>query len=171
MAQAKAGDGVKVHYKGTFDSGEVFDTSEGRDPLEFNLGSGMVIPGFDDGVVGMEVGEKKSIKLPPEEAYGTAHEELVQKVPRNEVPAEIDIQVGMRLQAQGPGGQPFVVVVTEVTDEEVTVDGNHPMAGKTLNFDLELVEICEPFPMPSSCGGSCSDGDCGDTCDCDGSCD
>ncbi|GAB4351874.1 MAG: peptidylprolyl isomerase [Gammaproteobacteria bacterium] len=140
MAQATSGDTVRVHYTGRLDDGTVFDSSQGRDPLEFTLGSGQVIPGFDEAVTGMEVGESSTITIDPENAYGPRHEEMVQKVARSDIPAEIDLTVGMQLQASGPGGE-MVVTVVELSDETVTLDANHPLAGKALTFDLELVEI------------------------------
>jgi len=141
MTQATAGDKVRIHYTGRLDDGTQFDTSEGRDPLEFKLGEGGIIPGFEKAVDGMEVGESKSVTIPPEEAYGERHEQLVQEVPKSALPEEIDPAVGMQLQSQTPDGQTMQLVVTEVGDEAITVDANHPLAGKNLNFDIELVEI------------------------------
>jgi peptidylprolyl isomerase len=140
MTQASTGNTIKVHYTGTLDDGTQFDSSAGRDPLEVTLGEGQVIPGFEKGLEGMAIGEKKSIHIPADEAYGDHHPELVQEVPREHIPQEIELEVGVQLQAQGPNG-PFVVVVTDLSDETATLDGNHPLAGKALNFDLELVEI------------------------------
>ena len=141
MTQAKAGDTVRIHYTGTLDDGTQFDSSAGRDPLEFAVGSGQVIPGFDRAVEGMGVGENKTVKIAPEEGYGERHEQLVQDVPKSALPEDIDPQIGMRLQASGPDGRVMQLVVTEVAEESITVDGNHPLAGKTLNFEIELVEI------------------------------
>ena len=141
MTQAKAGDTVRIHYTGTLDDGTQFDSSAGRDPLEFAVGSGQVIPGFDKAVDGMAVGESKSVKIDPEDAYGERHEQLVQEVPKSSLPEDIDPEVGMRLQASTPNGQVMQLVVTDVREEAITVDGNHPLAGKALNFDIELVEI------------------------------
>jgi len=140
MTQAKNGDTVKVHYTGTLDDGTQFDSSVGGEPLEVTLGEGGVIPGFEQALEGMAVGDKKTVNIPVEEAYGEAHSELVQEIPRDQIPAEIELEVGIQLQAEGPQG-PFVVTVTDVADETVTLDGNHPLAGKALNFDLELAEI------------------------------
>lgn len=140
MTQATIGNTVKVHYTGTLDDGTQFDSSEGRDPLEFVLGEGQVISGFEKGVEGMAVGDKKNIHIPAEEAYGQHHVELVQEVPRTQIPEEIELEVGLQLQAQGPNG-PFLLVVSELTDETAILDGNHPLAGKDLNFELELMEI------------------------------
>jgi FKBP-type peptidyl-prolyl cis-trans isomerase 2 len=140
MTQAKNGDTVKVHYTGTLDDGTEFDSSAGREPLEVTLGTGQVIPGFEQALEGMAVGDKKTVHIPADEAYGEAHSELIQEIPREQIPAEIELEVGLQLQAEGPNG-PFVVVVTDLAEETVTLDGNHPLAGKALNFDLELTEI------------------------------
>jgi peptidylprolyl isomerase len=141
MAQASSGDTVRIHYTGTLDDGTQFDTSSGRDPLEFKLGDGQVIPGFDNAVDGMNVGDSKTVAIAPEEAYGVRHEQLVQAVPKSALPDEIAPEVGMQLQSQSPDGRVMMLVVTDVADDKITVDGNHPLAGQTLNFDIELVEI------------------------------
>ncbi len=141
MTQAKSGDTVRIHYTGTLDDGTEFDSSAGRDPLEFALGSGQVIAGFDDAVDGMTVGEQKSVTIPPEQAYGERHEQLVQEVPKSALPEEIAPQVGMQLQSQSTEGQVMNLVVTEVSEESITVDANHPLAGQALTFAIELVEI------------------------------
>jgi len=141
MTQAKAGDTVRIHYTGTLDNGTRFDSSEGRDPLEFNLGGGQVIPGFDAAVDGMAVGESKTVTIPAAEAYGERHEQLVQQVPREMLPDTIEPAVGMQLQSQSPEGQVMNLVVTEVNDASITVDANHPLAGQALTFSIELVEI------------------------------
>jgi peptidylprolyl isomerase len=132
---------VRIHYSGTLDDGTQFDTSEGSDPLEFAVGSGMVIAGFDKAVEGMAVGESKSVKIPPEEAYGPRHDQLVQEVPKTALPDDIAPAVGMQLQGKSADGQVMNLVVTDVKDEEITVDANHPLAGEELTFDIELVEI------------------------------
>ena len=141
MSQAKAGDTVKIHYTGTLEDGSTFDSSQGREPLEFELGSGQVIPGFDNAVDGMTVGEKKTVNIPAAEAYGEHQPERVQKVPRNALPPEITPEVGMPLMATDPNGAQMQFTITEMDDESITVDGNHPLAGKDLNFELELVSI------------------------------
>lgn len=141
MSQAKAGDTVRIHYKGTLDDGTEFDSSAGREPLEFALGSGQVIPGFDKAVAGMKVGDSKTVTIEPADAYGDKHEQLVQDVPKNALPAEIEPEVGMRLQSQSPDGQVLHLLVTAVADDAITVDGNHPLAGQALTFDIDLVEI------------------------------
>ena len=141
MSEAKSGDTVRIHYTGKLDDGTEFDSSAGRDPLEFALGSGQVISGFDDAVTGMTVGDKKSVRMEAEQAYGERHEELVQEVPRSALPEEIKPEEGMALQSQSPEGQVMNLVVTNVADESITVDANHPLAGQALSFDIELVEI------------------------------
>ena len=141
MSQAKAGDTVKIHYTGTLDDGTQFDSSAGRDPLEFELGSGQVIPGFEKAVEGMAVGDTKKVNIPAEDAYGPRHDQMIQEVPRSALPDDIEPQVGMGLQARRPDGAMLDLTITEVGEESITVDGNHPLAGQALNFDLELVEI------------------------------
>ncbi len=141
MAQAQQGDTVKIHYTGTLEDGTVFDSSEGRDPLEFTLGSGQVIPGFDEAVTGMDSGEKKQVTIPADKAYGQRNEEMIIQAPRDQVPADINPEVGQQLQMAGPGGETVVVLVTEVTDAHITLDANPPLAGKDLTFDIELVSI------------------------------
>ncbi|MEN8142655.1 MAG: peptidylprolyl isomerase [Thermodesulfobacteriota bacterium] len=141
MTQAKSGDAVKIHYKGTLDDGTVFDSSEGRDPLAFTLGGGQVIPGFDEAVTGMAVGESKSVNIPADKAYGQRNEEMIIEAPRDQVPPEITPEVGQQLQMGGPNGEVVVVVIVEVTDDHIKLDANPPLAGKDLNFDIELVSI------------------------------
>ena len=141
MTQAKSGDTVRIHYTGTLDDGTQFDSSAGRDPLEFALGGGQVIPGFDGAVDGMTVGENKSVTIPPEQAYGERHEQLVQQVPKTSLPEDMKPEVGMQLQSQSPDGQVMTLVVTEVEEANITVDANHPLAGEALTFAIELVEI------------------------------
>lgn len=141
MSHAKAGDSVKIHYTGTLDDGTQFDSSAGREPLAFELGSGQVIPGFDKAVDGMAVGESKTVNIPAEDAYGPHNAQMVQEVPRSALPDDLEPAEGMGLQAQGPDGQVMNLVVTGIQEESITVDGNHPLAGKALNFDIELVSI------------------------------
>jgi peptidylprolyl isomerase len=141
MSQAKSGDTVKIHYTGTLDDGNQFDSSAGREPLEFTVGSGQVIPGFDKAVEGMAVGDSKTVNIPAEDAYGPRHDQLVQEVPRSALPDDLEPEIGMGLQAQGPDGQFMDLTITALSEEAITVDGNHPLAGQALNFDLELVEI------------------------------
>lgn len=141
MTQAKSGDTVRIHYTGKLSDGTEFDSSSGREPLEFALGAGQVIPGFDNAVDGMTVGENKTVTIPPEDAYGEKHEQLIQDVPKTALPDEINPEVGMRLQSQTPDGRTLHLVVTDVEEDKITVDGNHPLAGQDLTFDIELVEI------------------------------
>jgi peptidylprolyl isomerase len=141
MAQANAGDKVSIHYTGRLDDGTVFDSSREREPLQFEVGSGQVIPGFDRAVAGMEEGEQKTVRIPAEEAYGSRRDDLLLEVEKSAFPPAIEPEVGQRLQmSQGPG-QPAVVTVTEVAEDKVTLDANHPLAGQDLTFDLELVQV------------------------------
>jgi peptidylprolyl isomerase len=132
---------VKIHYTGTLDDGSQFDSSAGRDPLEFEMGAGMVIPGFEQGVADMQVGEKKTIHIPANEAYGERREDMVMDFERAQLPEGLEPQVGMGLQMQTPEGQAVPVQITAIAEESITIDANHPLAGKDLNFELELVEI------------------------------
>jgi peptidylprolyl isomerase len=141
MTVAVQGNTVKIHYTGTLDNGSVFDTSEGREPLEFTLGGGQVIAGFDEAVTGMAVGEKKSVKVPVDKAYGPRNEELVIAAPKEHVPADINPEVGQKLQMGGPNGELVVVTVVEITDSHIMLDANPPLAGQDLNFDIELVAV------------------------------
>ena len=141
MTQAKQGDTVKVHYTGSLPDGTRFDSSEGRDPLELTLGSGDVIPGFDAAVVGMRAGESKMVTIASDEAYGPRHDDAVRDFPRTVVPEHVELNVGTQLQANDPSGQPIVLTVVGLSEEMVTLDANHPLAGEDLVFDLELVEI------------------------------
>ncbi len=141
MKKAEKGNKVKVHYKGKLKDGTTFDTSEGKTPLEFTIGEGQLIPGFENGVIGLTEGESKEINLSPEDGYGERQEQLVGKIPRQKLPETIDPKVGMRLQSQTPEGQTFVVKVIDVSDNDITIDGNHELAGKDLVFEVELVEI------------------------------
>jgi peptidylprolyl isomerase len=140
MARAQDGDTVRVHYTGRLEDEQVFDSSEGRDPLEFTLGSGQVIPGFEQAVAGMQLGEAKTITIPAEEAYGPHRAEMVLDVGREHFPAEIDPQPGQQLQ-MSQDNQVFLVTVTDVSDDAVRLDANHPLAGQDLTFELQLVEI------------------------------
>lgn len=141
MSQAKSGDTVRIHYTGSLDDGTEFDSSKGRDPLEFAIGGGQVIPGFDSAVEGMAVGENKSVTIEPDQAYGARHDQLVQEVPKSALPDDLEAAVGMQLQSQAPDGQVMMFVVAAVGEDTITVDGNHPLAGQALTFDIELVEI------------------------------
>ncbi|MCY0093136.1 FKBP-type peptidyl-prolyl cis-trans isomerase [Hoeflea ulvae] len=141
MSEAKSGDTVRINYTGKLTDGTRFDSSEGREPLEFQLGSGQIIPGLDRGVEGMKVGDKQTVTVPAEEAYGPHDAAKVQQVPRNALPPELEPQEGMQLQAQTPEGAQMTLIVTAVAEQEITVDANHPLAGKDLIFEIEMVEI------------------------------
>ena len=141
MSTAKQGDTVQVHYKGTLQDGTVFDTSEGRDPLSFQIGSGEVIEGFEKAVDGMEVGETKMTRLDVEEAYGERNDELELEVPREQLPDELEVEVGTPLQLQQPDGRAVPVTVTALDEQNVTLDANHPLAGQPLEFELTLVDV------------------------------
>jgi len=141
MQQVKSGDTVKVHYHGRLTNGNTFDSSEGRQPLEFTVGSGMVIKGFDNGVLGMNVGDKKTVEIPVHEAYGPKDPQMVIDFPIDRFPPNIKPEVGMQLNMSNAAGQQFPVTIVDVKDDSVTLDGNHPLAGEPLIFDLELVEI------------------------------
>jgi FKBP-type peptidyl-prolyl cis-trans isomerase 2 len=141
MSTVKDKDTVRVHYTGKLADGEIFDDSKGRDPIEFTLGAGQVIPGFESAVLNMAVSETKTVNIPAAEAYGEQRQELIQSVPISELPEEIKPEVGMQLVSQAPDGQEIPLTITEVHAETITVDANSPLAGKDLTFDLELVEI------------------------------
>ena len=141
MTAHKSGDTVAIHYTGTLLDGSTFDSSEGREPLEFEVGSGMIIPGLDRAMPGMEVGDKKIVKIACEDAYGPLNPEMRQAVPREGIPADIPLEVGTQLQMQTPDGQAMPVMVVEVDEATVLLDANHPLAGKDLQFDIEVVSI------------------------------
>ena len=147
MAKVKTGDKVKVHYHGKLSSGETFDSSAGREPLEFEVGSGMVIKGFDDGVTGMTVGDKKTINIPFDDAYGPRNPDMVIEMPKDKFPKDLDIEVGMPLGMSDQQGQQFQVTIVEIKEDIVLLDANHPLAGQDLVFDLELVEIVGGSPL------------------------
>ncbi|CAJ1370067.1 MAG: peptidylprolyl isomerase [Roseibium album] len=141
MTEAKSGDTVQLHYKGTLDDGSVFDSSEGREPLEFTVGSGQIIPGLDREIAGMKVGDEKTVRIEPEDAYGPSDPAARQTVPRATIPANIPLEVGLQLQAQTENGQTMSVTVVEISDDEVVMDANHPLAGKALTFEIQLTGI------------------------------
>jgi len=141
MQQAQNGDKVRVHYHGKLRSGETFDTSNGREPLEFTVGSGQVIKGFDDGVKGMQVGDKKTVEIPVNDAYGEKSQDMIIEFPKDQFPPDMNPEVGQQLMMTNGSGQSFPVVVVEVKTESVVLDANHPLAGQDLIFDIELVEI------------------------------
>jgi FKBP-type peptidyl-prolyl cis-trans isomerase SlyD len=132
---------VSLHYTGTFEDGSVFDSSEGKEPLEFIFGVGQIIPGLEEGIEGLKVGDKKKIEnIDPSKAYGEKSDEAKQEVPKSQLPQDVEVEEGMQLAAQGPQG-PIPVQVAEIKDDNVVIDFNHPLAGKTLNFDVEIVDI------------------------------
>lgn len=138
---AKPGDTLRIHYTGRLEDGTVFDSSEGRDPLEFTAGSGEIIPGLDKGLIGMAVGDIREVTVPPEEAYGQRHEARIQSVPREAIPDHIPTEPGTQLSVETQDGSTLQVVVSDRTDSHVELDANHPLAGRTLIFDVTLVEI------------------------------
>lgn len=150
----KTGDTISVNYTGKFEDGEVFDTSEGRTPLVFTVGAGQLISGFDDAVVGMKVGDKKTITISPEEGYGERREELVVDMPASNIPPDMNLTVGMQVQLVDQSGNPIPAYVQEIGDDVIKMDVNHPLAGKTLVFEFEIVETGLD-PEPIGCGGSC----------------
>jgi len=141
MAKAKNGDTVRIHYTGRLTDGTVFDSSEDRDPLEFTLGEGKVIPGFEEAVRGMEEGESKTAEIAADDAYGPRRDDLVMQMPRDRLPEDLDPSVGQRLQMQTQDGQKVEVLVTDVDDAGIRIDANHPLAGRDLEFEIELVGI------------------------------
>ena len=138
---ARHGDTVKVHYTGKLDDGTVFDSSSDQEPLEFTIGEGAIIPGFERAVIGMNPGDSKTERIPNEQAYGPHLEEMVVVVDRQQMPPELEPSIGQQLEVQQPSGQVIPVVVTDLSDQAVTLDANHPLAGETLIFDISLVEI------------------------------
>ncbi len=141
MSKAEEGKTVKVHYTGTLQNGEVFDSSKEKEPLEFTLGEGQLIPGFEKAVIGMNVGDSTTINIPSTEAYGDTREDLIIAVPKDQLPKEIEPKVGMQLQVNQENGQPVPVRIAEITDTELKLDANHPLAGEDLTFEIELVNV------------------------------
>ena len=141
MAQVKKGDTVKVHYHGTLNDGSIFDSSTGREPLEFEVGSGMVIAGFDEGVTGMAIGEKRTVNIIADEAYGPVQQDMIMEFPKTQFPPDMVPEIGLQLSMSNNEGQQFPVTIIDVKDEVVVLDANHPLAGKDLTFDLELVDF------------------------------
>ncbi len=141
MSQVTNSDTVRVHYTGKTDDGVVFDSSREREPLEFTMGQGQLIPGFEKAVEGMKIGDSTTVRIPADQAYGEKHEDMVVDISRQQIPPDISPEVGMVLQMQQPNGMPLNVTVTQVTDDSVTLDANHPLAGQALTFEIELVEI------------------------------
>ncbi|TRX62178.1 peptidylprolyl isomerase [Fulvivirga sp. M361] len=141
MSQAKKGDKVKVHYTGKLHDGTVFDSSVSREPLEFEIGAGMMIAGFDAAVNGMLIGDKKVVDIPAKEAYGEKSEDMIVTVPKSQLPADLEPEVGQQLGMQQPDGQSIPVIVAKVAESEIELDANHPLSGKDLIFEIELLEI------------------------------
>ena len=169
----QSGDTISVNYTGRFEDGEVFDSSEGKAPLKFTVGSGMLIKGFDKAVTGMKVGESKTVTIPPEDGYGIRNEDHVIDIPRDRFPEDLQLSIGLMLELRDPNGHPFPASVVEITDESVKMDVNHRLAGKTLVFDISIVETGLEPDQPTcgasgcNCGTTCGDGSpCGDGCEC-----
>ena len=141
MEQVKDGDVVRVHYTGKLTNGKQFDSSKGREPLEFTVGAGQMIKGFDDAMPGMTVSEKKTINILPEDAYGQKDEQAIIEFPKKNIPKDMKLEAGMHLQLRNENGQPFPVTVAEIKDDVIVLDTNHSLAGKELVFDIELIEI------------------------------
>ncbi len=142
MTTAKSGDNVTIHYTGRLADGSIFDSSAGADPISFTLGGGELIDGFEDAIMGMVVGEKKTVIVPPEKAYGERHDEMIIDVPLFQLPTDITPEIGQQLELTSEDDEQYVVVITDITNDHITIDGNPPLAGETLTFDLELVEVC-----------------------------
>jgi peptidylprolyl isomerase len=156
MQKVETGHFVSVHYKGTLQNGEVFDTSEGRHPLEVQIGAGHIISGFEKALMGMSLNQKKVFTLDPEDAYGQRDDSLTHSFPRADVPAEIKVEVGQTVALSSPEGQQVPAMITEYDDEKVVVDLNHPLAGQTLTFDIEVVGISDTATQdPAGCGSGC----------------
>ena len=141
MAKVKDGDTVKVHYTGKLKDGSIFDSSVDREPLAFTMGAGMMIPGFEKGVMGMALNEEKTIKIEPADAYGEFREDMIVEIPKTQLPPDMEVKVGMELVSQGENGQQFPVTVKEVKSESIVIDANHQLAGQELTFEISLVEI------------------------------
>lgn len=152
------GDTISVHYTGRLENNEVFDSSEGRAPLVFTVGAGHLIKGFDDAVVGMAPGEKKTVTISPDEAYGERREDHIVDFPKANIPPDLALEIGMVVQMSDQSGRPIPVIVTEILNDVVKLDVNHPLAGKTLTFDIEVVETGLQ-PDCQTCSGNC--GSCG----------
>lgn len=141
MAQAKEGDEVQVHYTGKLEDGTVFDTSQDGEPLSFTIGENRVIPGFESAVVGMEPGDSKTTEIEPDQAYGEHRDDMVMELDRDQIPEDVEPDVGQQLQLRLENGQTVPVLITALGEETVTIDANHPLAGRTLIFEIELVDV------------------------------
>ena len=156
MAQANEGDEVQVHYTGKLEDGTIFDSSEDGEPLSFTIGENRVIPGFEQAVTGMEPGDTKTAEVEPEQAYGEHREDMVMEMERDQIPGEVDPEVGQQLQLRLENGQTVPVLITALGEDTVTIDANHPLAGRKLIFDIEVVDVAEGSGSP---GGGAGDGD------------
>jgi peptidylprolyl isomerase len=155
----KAGDTISVNYTGRFEDGQVFDSSEGREPLKFTVGAGQLIRGFDDAVVGLNTGDKTTVTIEPKDGYGEHREDLIVEIPKANVPENFEVEVGKRVHLRDQSGRPVPAVVIELTDEVVRLDANHAMAGKTLIFDIEVVETgLQPDAPQTQAESHCGDG-------------
>ena len=165
MSEAiKKGDTISVHYTGSLENGEVFDSSKGRAPLKFTTGAGQLIKGFDSAVIGMNVGDKKTVNIPPQDGYGERNEDLIVDMPKANMPKDMQVEVGMTLQLADQAGNPVPATVHEICEEVIKMDVNHPLAGETLVFEIEIAETgLEPDP-PSSCGDAGGCGGCSGSC-------
>lgn len=143
MMQVKENNTVKVHYTGKLTDGQIFDTSEGKEPIEFTLGQGRLIPGFEKGLLNMKLNEKKTLNIAKEDAYGEVNEQLIQEVAKKDLPQDMEPQVGMGLVSKAPDGSEMNLMVVEVKQDAIVIDGNHPLAGRDLVFDIEVVAITE----------------------------
>lgn len=164
----KSGDTIRVGYTGKFEDGEIFDTSEGHEGLKFTVGTGQLIKGFDQAVMGMTIGDKKTVTIPPEEGYGPRDENRIVEIPASSVPEEMELAVGMQLELTDPDGNPAMATVAELGDEAIKMDVNHFLAGKTLVFDIEIEELgleAEVHQCGEGCDSGC-DTDKGCGCDC-----
>lgn len=141
MSVIENGSTVKVHYTGTLEDGEVFDSSVSREPLQFTMGQGQLIPGFEKAIIGLKVGDKTTTTIPAAEAYGEHNPQMEIKVTRAQLPEDLEPEIGMQLQLNQPNGQPIPCIITNVEGDEITIDANHPLAGKDLTFEIEVVEI------------------------------
>jgi peptidylprolyl isomerase/FKBP-type peptidyl-prolyl cis-trans isomerase SlpA len=156
VAQANEGDEVQVHYTGKLEDGTIFDSSEDGEPLSFTIGENRVIPGFEQAVTGMEPGDTKTAEVEPEQAYGEHREDMVMEMERDQIPGEVDPEVGQQLQLRLENGQTVPVLITALGEDTVTIDANHPLAGRKLIFDIEVVDVAEGSGSP---GGGAGDGD------------
>ena len=153
MAQANQGDEVQVHYTGKLEDGTIFDSSEDGEPLSFTIGENRVIPGFEEAVTGMEPGDTKTTEVDPEQAYGEHREDMVMEMDHDQIPSEVDPEVGQQLQLRLENGQTVPVLITALGEDTVTIDANHPLAGRTLIFDIEVVDVAEGSGSPDGGGG------------------